>query len=360
MKTLKGVFLTFLLFMQVMHALSQQDSQSVQSYSKYDFIPGEKVIFFDDFSSENIGDFPVQWNTTGSGEIVTTSLYPGRWLKITNSRGITTLADTLVLPDNYTIEFDVVPQKDASNNGNSVYCFYIISTSKPKDLNYGLARPGKNGIKFEFAYNNYYLAYYYDGTPPLSGSTTNPEYRQLADKKYRISIWVQKERIRVYENEAKVFDLAKAMSKNVKYNMIRFSGGTPMVSNFRIATGLPDMRNKLLTEGKLVSYGIYFDVNKDVVKPESNGTLKAIADVLNENPDLRVKIVGYTDSDGADAANLDLSKRRGAAVKNELVNNFKIAASRLESDGMGENQPVAPNDTPANKAKNRRVEFIKL
>ena len=358
MKTLTGSLLTFLLFIQVMNVKAQQDQQSMQTYSKFDFIPGEKVIFFDDFSAENVGDFPVQWNTTGSGEIITTNLYPGKWFKITNGRSITTLADSLSLPDNYTIEFDVVPQKDASNNGNAAYTFYIISTSKPKDLNYGLARPGRNGIKFEFAYNNYYMSYYYDGTPPLSGHTT--EYRQLADKKYRISIWVQKERIRVYENESKLFDLAKAMSKNVKYNMIRFSGGSPMITNFRVATGLTDMRSKLLTEGKLVSYGIYFDVNKDVVKPESYGTLKGIADVLTENPDLRIKIVGYTDSDGADAANLDLSKRRGASVKNELIKNFGIAASRLESDGMGENQPVAPNDTPANKAKNRRVEFIKL
>ena len=120
------------------------------------------------------------------------------------------------------------------------------------------------------------------------------------------------------------------------------------------------MRSKLLTEGKLVSYGIYFDVNKDVVKPESYGTLKEIADVLNENPEVKVKIVGHTDSDGADPANLDLSKRRGASVKDELVKDFGIDASRLESDGMGETQPVAPNDTPVNKALNRRVEFIKL
>ena len=81
---------------------------------------------------------------------------------------------------------------------------------------------------------------------------------------------------------------------------------------------------------------------------------------MTENPDLRVKIAGHTDADGADASNLDLSKRRGAAVKNELVKTFGIDASRLESDGLGENQPVAPNDTPSNKALNRRVEFIKL
>ena len=71
----------------------------------------------------------------------------------------------------------------------------------------------------------------------------------------------------------------------------------------------------MLTEGKLITYGIYFDVNKDVVKPESYGTLKDIAQVLTDNPDVKVKIVGHTDSDGSDEANLDLSKRRAASVK---------------------------------------------
>jgi outer membrane protein OmpA-like peptidoglycan-associated protein len=120
------------------------------------------------------------------------------------------------------------------------------------------------------------------------------------------------------------------------------------------------MRSKLLTDGKLVTYGIYFDVNKDVVKPESYGTLKGIADVLKENADVKVKIVGHTDSDGADASNMDLSKRRGASVKDALVKDFGIDATRLESDGMGETQPIAPNDTPVNKALNRRVELIKI
>jgi OmpA-OmpF porin, OOP family len=336
----------------------RQDQQSMQTYSKYDFIAGEKVIFFDNFSSENIGDFPTVWNTTGSGEIVTNTLAEGRWFKITNARGITTLEEPLTLPENYTIEFDVIPQKDAKNNNNKNFGFRIISTSKPKDLLYGLARPGDAGINFSFEYDNYYTAYYRDGSPDMKGSEGEPKL--LADKKYRISIWVQKERIRLYVGENKLFDLPKAMSKKYKYNMIRFDGGVPMIANVRIATGLPDMRNKLLTEGKLVSYGIYFDVNKDVVKPESYGTLKGIADVLNENPNVRVKVVGHTDSDGSDSDNLALSKRRGASIVNELIKSFGIDATRLESDGMGESQPVGPNDTSTNKALNRRVEFIKL
>jgi outer membrane protein OmpA-like peptidoglycan-associated protein len=133
-----------------------------------------------------------------------------------------------------------------------------------------------------------------------------------------------------------------------------------MITNFRIAAGLPDTRNKLLTEGKLVTYGIHFDVNKDVVKPESYGTLKEIAAILNEVPDVKVKILGHTDADGQDAANLDLSKRRAASVKAELSKNFGVNTDRIVTDGMGESQPVAPNDTPVNKALNRRVEFIKL
>jgi outer membrane protein OmpA-like peptidoglycan-associated protein len=87
--------------------------------------------------------------------------------------------------------------------------------------------------------------------------------------------------------------------------------------------------------------------------------LNDIAKILNEVPDVKVKIVGHTDADGQDADNLDLSKRRAASVKAELVKTFGVKGDRLVTDGAGETQPVAPNDTPSNKALNRRVEFIK-
>jgi len=165
----------------------------------------------------------------------------------------------------------------------------------------------------------------------------------------------------VYQDQNKLIDLPKAFPTDcLKPDRLRFEYGAMMISNVRIAVGAPDMRNKLMTEGKLVTYGIYFDVNKDVIKPESYGTLKEIASILNEVPEVKVKIVGHTDSDGADATNLDLSKRRAASVKSELVKSFGVNGDRLETDGMGETQPVAPNDTQVNKALNRRVEFIKL
>lgn len=195
----------------------------------------------------------------------------------------------------------------------------------------------------------------------LSGNVEGEKYKQVINQKYHISVWVQKTRIRLYLNENKMIDLPKAFNApGIKMDRIRFENGAAMVGNIRIAVGAPDTRSKLITEGKLVSYGIYFDVNKDVVKPESYATLKEIATALNENPDVRVKITGHTDSDGADEANLDLSRRRAESVENELGKTFGIDLSRLDTEGMGETVPIAPNDSPVNKALNRRVEFLKL
>ncbi|MFZ0280966.1 MAG: OmpA family protein [Bacteroidales bacterium] len=333
----------------------KQVTPSLESFSKYDFIPGQKVIFFEDFSQDAIGDFPALWNTNGSAEVVTTNLFPGKWMKYDSREAIWT-DGLLDLPENYTIEFDVVPVKD-ENGAMKGYIFWLMQSET--------ALAGQNsplaGIKFVRQYYGRpdYSTFNMDNN--LNGMNEDAKALQKAEQKYHMAIWVQKTRIRLYQNETKVFDLPKAFSKaGLKMNRLRFEDGAAMVSNIRVAVGAPDTRNKLITEGKLVTYGIYFDVNKDVVKPESYGTLKDISAVLQENPDVRVKIVGHTDSDGADAANLDLSKRRGESVKNELVKTFGIDASRLESDGMGEGQPVSPNDSPVNKALNRRVEFIKL
>lgn len=339
-----------------------QQQTSLQSYSKYDFVPGEKIIFFDDFSQDAVGDFPALWNTNGSAEVVTANLFPGNWMKFDGDEAIWTDA-LLKLPDNYTLEFDVIPVKDKQGHVPG-FMIRLMQAKNVKAWDGGTV-PGNGGFQFHTDYGRPFYSTWLFGTEceklNIDGYKDDEMYKQKVDQKYHIAIWVQKTRLRLYQNENKVFDLPKAFPAGcVKPDRIRFERGAAMVSNIRIAVGAPDMRNKLMTEGKLVTYGIYFDVNKDVVKPESYGTLKEIASILNEVPDVKVKIVGHTDSDGADAANLDLSKRRAASVKNELVKSFGVNGDRLVTDGAGEGQPVAANDTPANKALNRRVEFIKL
>ena len=341
----------------------EREAPSLQVYSKYDFIPGQKVIFYEDFTQDAVGDFPALWNTNGSAEVVTTNLFPGNWLRFIGRDAVWT-DGLLTLPDNYTVEFDIVPVKGEENNMTG-YSVRLLQSKNPKSYDAG-GVPGDAGFHYEVEYfgRPSYKSYInLDGGENLglTGYKEGDNYKQLVDQKYHIAIWVQKARVRLYQNENKLFDLPKAFNlEGVKMDRLRFEDGALMVTNIRIAVGAPDTRNKLLTEGKLVTYGIYFDVNKDVVKPESYGTLKDIAAVLNENPAVKVKIVGFTDSDGNDAANLDLSKRRAAAVKAELAKSFNVDGSRIETDGMGEGQPVAPNDSPSNKALNRRVEFLKM
>ena len=333
------------------------------TYSKYDFIPGEKVIYYEDFSQDAVGDFPALWNTNGSAEVVTTNLYPGNWVKFSMRNSIWT-DELLKLPDNYTIEFDVIPIK-GEEGGMVGYAFRLLQSTNIKAFDHGTV-PGKSGFLFDCEYfGRAGYRTYINGNEGeglgLTGSKDEQATYQKENQKYHIAVWVQKSRVRLYQNETKMFDLPKAFPvTSVKFDRIRFEDGAAMVSNIRIAVGAPDTRNKLLTEGKLVTYGIYFDVNKDVVKPESYGTLSDISKVLNEVPEVKVKIVGHTDSDGPDVANLDLSKRRASAVKDELVKSFGVNPDRLETDGMGESQPIAPNDSPVNKALNRRVEFIKI
>ncbi len=341
-----------------------KEQEQLQSYSKYDFVPGEKVIFFDDFSQDAVGDFPVLWNTNGSAEVVTTNLFPGKWMKFVMDQCVWT-DELLKLPENYTIEYDIIPIGGLEGPGMSGWHMRLMQAKNVKAWDGGSA-PGNGGFQFRVEYfgrPSYNTWFYGEECSPaqLSGFVQDENFKEKINQKYHIAIWVQKTRIRVYQDQNKIIDLPRAFPAGcVKPDRLRFETGAAMISNVRIAVGAPDMRNKLITEGKLVTYGIYFDVNKDVVKSESYGTLKEIAAVLQENPDVRVKIIGHTDADGADASNLDLSKRRGAAVRNELIKSFGIDGSRLESDGAGETQPVAPNDTPANKALNRRVEFVKL
>jgi len=337
---------------------SANASPSLQAFSNYDFVPGDKVLLYEDFSQDAVGDFPALWTTNKSGEVNTLNLAPGNWLNLNATEGNWWFLKQIDFPKNFIVEFDVVPKKGAARYAVGVAIYGENSfneMSNPYDCKTGLII---NVAKTEW--ESYGLK---AGSPRVNGnSAINPVEEEKVN---HVIIWVQNRRVRIYHKGAKVLDMPTNLYEDSKFTRLGFmlyrgASCASYVSNIKITTASPDTRNKLLTEGKLVTYGIYFDVNKDVVKPESYGTLNDIAKVLNEVPDVKVKIVGHTDSDGQDAANLDLSQRRAAAVKAELAKSFGVNADRLVTDGMGETQPVAPNDTPVNKALNRRVEFIKL
>ncbi|MBK7031216.1 MAG: hypothetical protein IPH45_19335 [Bacteroidales bacterium] len=155
-----------------------QDQPAMQTYSKYDFIPGEKVIFYDDFKETSVGDFPASWNTTASGEVVTTNLFPGNWFKMIGS-GCVALDEGVKLPDNFTIEYDVVPYPVEEGNTSFEFGFYLYSAENPKDLNEGGAVPGlKGGIKMSFGYRGTYSAYNEEGYT-ISGEKEDAPWKRV-------------------------------------------------------------------------------------------------------------------------------------------------------------------------------------
>ena len=339
---------------------------SFEAYSKFDFVPGEKVVAVEDFAQDEIGDFPAKWNTNASGEIVTISGQTGRWLKLTKA-GFFTPEFITDVPENVTVEWDLLVRQG-------------FEGGFPLELALAQAADRKNVDDWESGPNAVVVTAFpgvggtdegtstvtsrQDGADGTGNTTKTPQLR-LTGKPVHVSLWRQKQRVRVYMNTEKVWDLPRAISATAKLNTLLFlvRGGCGnceyYLANLRVAAGAPDTRNKLLTEGKWVTHGILFDVNSDKIKGESYGSLKEIATVLKENAGLRILIVGHTDSDGDATANLDLSKRRAASVKAALTREFGVEAARMDTDGKGATQPVDKNDTPAGKANNRRVEFIK-
>ncbi|MBL0184031.1 MAG: OmpA family protein [Chitinophagaceae bacterium] len=330
----------------------------LQAYSKYDFVPGERVIYFDDFSQDAVGDFPALWTANAAGEVNTLNIAPGKWLNLNSTDGNYFYLKNIAFPKNYIIEFDIVPKK---TGGRIAAGLILYGETKHMEMD-NSPHPGNSGIIISIEKANWNTMGYKTGDPmQLTGSSgLNPVEQEKVN---HVIIWVQGRRLRIYHKSAKVLDMPTNIHDGSVFNRFcfRLSRGASCgsyISNIRITDAAPDMRSKLITEGKLVSYGIYFDVNSDKVKPESYGTIKNIADVLTENAGVKIKIIGHTDADGNDAANLDLSKRRAAAVKNELVKTFGIDASTIETDGMGRNKTGCKRYACEQGAE-PEVEFIK-
>lgn len=327
--------------------------------------PGRSIVGFEDFSQDSLGDFPAKWNTNAAAEIVTVVGKQGRWLKLTKG-GVFVPELVTVLPDSFTLEFDVlVPPAFKSGAVLNASLVELADLGQP--------------ATWQSADNRFTFTAFPDSGPAWQTSmeprqrgvgvaavTTDSKQPGKNGAPLHIAVTRQGARVRVYFNEEKVGDIPRALLPAAKYNAILFytyevdAGSEYFLSNVRLAVGAPDTRNKLLTEGKWVTHGILFDVNSDRIRDESYGSLKEIAGVLTENATLKVQVVGHTDADRNDAANLDLSKRRAASVKAALVSAFKIDGGRLDTDGKGETAPVDKNDTPAGKANNRRVEFVKM
>lgn len=357
-------------------AETKTEEPSIKSFSKYDFVPGDSILYYDSYEKETIAELPVGWNTSGSGEVVTLDKVEGKWLRL-HKQFIYLTSNTKEFGENYSVEFDVILQLKSNGWMFPDFNFGLFSTDKESNTDNGFLKDNK---KYAAVFASIHPGTYKSSSIKLNSYLDNKGYfngdpksigkleESFGGLPVHVAIQVQKERLRMWINEEKLFDVPKAVPLGYVMNQLKFDVGFTnyaeeqygvYINNIKVATGKPDTRHKLIEEGKFSTTGILFDVNSDKIKPTSYGVVKEVADVLQQNAGVKVKIIGHTDSDGSDAANLELSKKRSAAVKDMLVSEFGIDASRIETDGKGETQPLADNKTKEGKAANRRVEFVK-
>ena len=352
------------------------EKETIKAYSKFDFVPGERILYAEDFSQDAIGELPLTWNSSGKGEVMTMENKQGKWLRAFQNNTYLT-GNKTKFGENYTIEFDLLFYFEPKVKGYVLpgWSFGLFSSgaNDATGNTYLKERSEFNSTEVRFGYGSYALAVVESrekrATSFQSDKMTLGEVLPSFNKVIHYSIQVQKTRLRVWIDESKVFDIPRAINTKDTMNQVFFKmeGSNYkedeiglFISNIKIATGIPDTRHKLIEEGKFSTTGILFDVNAATIRPESNGVLKQVADVLKANAGVKIKITGHTDSDGADATNLELSKKRAEAVKNALVTDYGIDGASLQTDGKGETKPVGDNKTKEGKAQNRRVEFIKL
>lgn len=359
---------------------TQQESakgKTLAAGSKFDFVPGDKVMALEDFSTDAVGDFPARWDTDASAEVMTLDGTEGKWLGFTRSGALS--PDFIKeLPENFTLEFDLVVSPGYSYY-DGAFGIAIASLKSRKEFNawkqYGDARRGgQSGVMLWIhpqdagspPVGHSQVELWEQGKKVMSNKTGNLTSFNRNRNKVHVAIWRQQQRLRVYLGEEKVWDLPKAFPAGMKGNALVFSRYDAkddhnfFIGNIRLAVGNPDTRHKLINTGRFSTSGIYFHTGSAQIQSESHGILKEIATVLKENPEVHIQIIGHTDNVGSDAANRTLSAQRAEAVKQYLEKTFGISEDRMTTEGKGAAQPVGSNVTAEGKARNRRVEFVKL
>jgi outer membrane protein OmpA-like peptidoglycan-associated protein len=307
------------------------------AWANYDFKPGDRVLYSEDFSADEVGDFPKRMEFKAGGlEIV--EWQGARYLRANqDSKFYLVLPE--VLPDRFTMEFDyTIP------SGGEVWIYF-----QDKDDRYAVfGGLGSAGVRNQ---------------PAGISSTGAPAVAdQNASKIRRARIMGDGKYLKLYLDDTRVANVPNAdlgRSNKILFYTDADASKPTLFGNFRVAAGGKKLYEALTEKGRVATQGIYFDTGSDRIRPESTPTLKEIGSMLKDHADLKLSIEGHTDNVGQADANQALSEKRAAAVRQFLIDSYGIDGSRLQAKGLGQTKPVASNDTPEGRQSNRRVELVK-
>ena len=331
-------------------AQSGQQTSDEMAWNKTDFVAGDEVIFEDLLIGEQLGEFPSMWELIeGNAEIGQMNgeniISMEQWTKI-----CPLMKDMKnYLSESFTVEFDFyVPNED---KGSRIF-FHIVGEDD-KDvvtLDWMLAPRGTERKGYTAVW--------------VTTSGSKRENNAAVDMSkpgwHKFALSFNKRALKVYLDGFRVTNVPNVEQGSSIVIEKHYSNDEQRgyIKNVRIAKGAVPLYDRMMSDGKFITYGITFDVGKATIKPESMGEINRIVQLMNENPDLKFSVEGHTDSTGNPTSNQTLSEQRSQAIVAKLVE-LGIAQDRLTAVGKGQNSPIADNNTDEGRAKNRRVEFVK-
>lgn len=313
-------------------------------WANYDFVPGSRVLFYEDFENDRVGNFPRRFEfLRGNMEIVRWE--NGRALRV-NSRGALDIRLPETLPHGFTIEFDIY----VSEFVNDLRIYPVDASSSPTGAQFIQVDPyGGVGVAS------------FRPRDPNARSALQPDRQRIEHRMTPIRVLADGNYVKVFIEEDRVANIPNAdlgRSAVLRFDFTDVRAQPIYLGPVRIAASDKSLYDSLLADGRVATQGILFATGSAELRPESTPTLEDIADALRRDPSLRLRIEGHTDNVGDAAANQRLSEQRAQAVVNYLVQRKGVNVSRLEAVGLGQERPVADNGTPEGRQTNRRVELV--
>jgi OOP family OmpA-OmpF porin len=328
----------------------QGAQQNLTSYQNYDFVPGNTVLFEDEFTDDQSGEFPSHWDLK-SGQAILNMRGADKAFFLTDGNYCVVhplMKNDSYLTNSYSVEYDVygnnsyMPMIDMLCADKASFLEVHVSSSEVNWKGYTAAADKSNGLNAALPAD-------------IAGSNFN-------NKWHHVAIAYKNDQMKVYVDKYRVLIVPHCNGLKPAYLIVQGIGDqqNPIIfKDFKIASGAQMyMTGQKFTDAKIVTHGINFDIDKATIRPESMGTLNMVARVMNENPEIKFEVDGHTDNTGTAPHNMILSQQRADAVKAQLIT-MGIDASKLTSKGFGDTKPVADNSTLDGKANNRRVEFVK-
>jgi len=316
-----------------------QNQNNFTALQNYDFTPGDTVIFYDDFSADEVGAFPEVWDQI-TGECTVVDVNDRSWLVASEDSEVDPYMES-ALPAAFAVEFTANILRDGKP-GHWVVAFFDAAKKQ----------------QAEFSFDSRAANF-------MAPSGAASSFEQNVEGNQRIAILFQDTRFKCYIGKQRIIDAATAGFKpaSVRVGMFASEGAQEnqaMFTDFRITQKSGTPQELLYENHRWVCYGVYFDFGAATLRGESYATLQELGELMKKDSRLNIRIEDHSNDQEDDSDNMRLSQDRAEALKEYLMDTFTLTKDRLETKAWGSGKPIGPTETPDGWEMNRRVEFIKM